>query len=112
LRDEGRLSRRKHVLRANVAWSGRHVSPWAGLRLSREAVRLTGEAAAEFDFRQGLLEQQISFVNEFVASTVLADFGVDLRIPRSKVFLRAQGATSGSHFRFHVGAAYGLFRRR
>jgi len=112
LRDQGRLSRQTHVVRANLGWSGRYLSPWAGVRLSWETLRLTGEAAAEFDIPQGMLEQQISFVNEFKTNRVLADFGLDVRIPRTRVFLRAQGATNGSDVRFGVSASHGWFRGR
>jgi hypothetical protein len=112
LSDGGRLSRHTHVAHARLGWSFRYLSPWAGVRLSRQTVRLTGQAAAEFQVPQGLLEQRISFVNEFKANRVMADFGLDVRIPRTGVFLRAQGATNGSDLRLAVSASHAWFRGR
>jgi hypothetical protein len=112
LSDGGRLSRQANVVRANFGWASRYFSPWAGVRLSWQTVRLTGEASAQFEIPQGLLEQRISFVNEFEANQVQADLGLDVRIPRTRVFLRAQGSTNGSDSRFGVSLSHGWLRPR
>ena len=112
VQDEGRYSRHAHQVRAVFGWNLRALSPWAGVRYRRQSIRLTGDAAAAFDTPQGLVEQQISFVNEFEASGVLADFGLDVRVPHTRLVVRAEGAASGSDVRFHVGLSYGLSGRR
>ena len=110
--DEGRYSRRVHEVRAVLGWRLGAFSPWAGARWRQESIRLTGSAAAEFAAPQGLFQQTISFVNEFEADGVLADFGLNVRVPNTRLVVRAHGAASGSGFRFDVNASYGLFQRR
>jgi hypothetical protein len=51
-------------------------------------------------------------VNEFEADRVLAEFGLDARIPRRPVYLRAQAATNGSDLRFAVSVSRAWFRGR
>jgi hypothetical protein len=110
--DGAELSGSTHVAHARLGWSSRHLTPGAGVRLSWRKLRLAGEAAAAVQVPQGLVEQRISFVNEFEADRVLAEFGLDARIPRRPVYLRAQAATNGSDLRFAVSVSRAWFRGR
>ncbi len=112
LREDASFEWNAHTLRFTVGRATEHVFPYAGIRAARRAATLEGKVDIDYSGLFGGLpvEQNISFVNEFEKTTVQGVFGAQVRLPGTRLFVRAEGTAGGGASGFGVSAGYGWYK--
>jgi hypothetical protein len=110
--DRGEYRYWAHMARGAVGHTFAHVAPWVGARGMFRRARLSIESEVDVADLTRVLgaRQMLAFRNDFERNTVEGIAGLDVRIPRTRAFVRVEGSSNGENTSFSVGFAYGFFR--
>jgi hypothetical protein len=108
-RDGGDYRYWSHTTQATVGHAFTRVAPWAGVRATSWRSRL--DIDSELDLTGATIvpgTQRLSATNEYDVTLLELIGGLDIRLPRSPVFLRVEGSTDGNNhsFGFGVGVSF------
>jgi hypothetical protein len=111
-RDGASFTWSAHTFEATIGRATRHVFPYVGLRAASRAASFQGNLDIDYALPNGVrFEQRTSFEADFEQTTVQALAGAQVRIPRSSLFVRVEGAAGGGEStRVGVNVGYGWYR--
>jgi hypothetical protein len=111
IRDRASFGWHAHTITGTVGRATSFVFPYAGFRTSMRRAALEGSVAVDFSRVIGFpYEENVSFVNEFESTTTQAIFGAQIRIPNTRIVVRAEGAAGSGSSGFAINAGYGWYR--
>jgi hypothetical protein len=111
VRDDASFEWRAHNVNATFGRATEHVFPYAGVRAVSRRASLEGKVDVDYSSLYGFpVEQNVVFSNEFEKTTVQAIFGAQVRIPNTRLFVRAEGSAGGGASGFGVSAGYGWYK--
>lgn len=112
MRDAGSFTWNAHTFEATVGRATRHVFPYVGLRTARRAATLQGNLDVDYALPNGVrFQQRTNFEADFEQTTVQALAGAQVRVPRSSLFVRVEGAAGrADSTRVGVNVGYGWYR--
>jgi hypothetical protein len=109
-RDEASFEWNAHRVEATIGKAIGRVFPYAGVRTTVREATLKGNVDVDFSSRFGFTAiSRTAFTNAFEDTAVQALFGAQVQVPRTRLFVRAEGAAGdgGAGFGFNVG--YGWY---
>lgn len=107
--DDFKLRHQAHTAHARVGYGTRNVAPWAGVRAVFRKIALDGDFRFDFSQRFGFpVSSRFVARNEFEENVVQAMAGIDFRLPRTRLFARAEAGFGGGNNSAGVRLAYGL----
>jgi hypothetical protein len=111
-RDGASFTWSAHTFEATVGRATRHVFPYVGLRTARREASFQGNLDIDYALPNGVrFEQRTAFEADFEQTTVQALVGAQVRVPRSSLFVRVEGAAGGrDSTRVGVNVGYGWYR--
>lgn len=112
VRDEASFQWRAHSASAMIGRMNRFVYSYGGVRAANRSASLNGRVEVDFSQLAGTTAvQNVSFENDFDATTVQGVAGVQIQIPRTRLVLIVEGASDGTNSGVRAGAAFGFSLR-
>lgn len=107
--EEGTLDSSSHTVQGFVGYGFRFAFASAGVRGRFQKATLEGAVEADFSASAGFpVTRRTTFRNEFERTSVEGVFGLDVRIPKTPVFVSLEGSKGPDGSGFSVRAGYGL----